>query len=385
MADITDYGDNAVMLDSNGKVMAKVAAQLIGSSVEEVATVSTNFVGKVPGSLVENPSIAKRAVNPAILLPAHANWIEVNSTVISQIANEDGTVHTYSTTGVGSQPQGLWSFNILEMARKTAGVKPTLSVAELRTILQEITPRFVGWGTGASGGITVNGVTVRIWNKTTSAYEVLGNHSSSSPTAVTATYANLTNYVDDSGFVHIHATPSNPSDGTIASALNTDQPSLSFKLLANVPIVLSVQGKETLISKNLDTTAAIVTAGSETITVTATIGRIADILHYGVSMPAVGTSGSHKLSVYYNSTGDQDKLLEVTAEAAQSILVVRGVNKGSATLVVPSDPAVQLANTLGLSITDTVTLKFVYRNDTNDTQYGARVYRVVLNERTRTG
>lgn len=115
----------------------------------------------------------------------------------------------------------------------------------------------------------------------------------------------------------------------------------------------------------------------------ASIGKIADIVHYGFRALAIKeATGEHRVVVSLQSGASYDRFLDITAEAAQALLISRGKNAGSSTKVIPSDPLEQLAMSMGLTIGDEVGINIAYFNNTTGTQpIGNVVVSAVLNER----
>jgi len=86
-------------------------------------------------------------------------------------------------------------------------------------VVKKIVLKFEGYGTATSG----NGVTIKVWNFTSSAWESSATGTSGADETVSITLtSNLTNYVDSNGYVYLLARTTNPSDGATVAVLNCD-------------------------------------------------------------------------------------------------------------------------------------------------------------------
>jgi len=161
--------------------------------------------------------------------PSSGDYLESTTAVYTAIATLDGSTNAVTQSGSGQYGQRLFSFDLLAAARRQ--IKADMTVAELRASIQYFDYTWVGWGTGASGGISTNGATVKRWNVTgTPAWDGVQTNTAASPSALTASLGTSTR-IDDSGFVHILAHSTHPSDGVIASVIYTDYISVTMQIL----------------------------------------------------------------------------------------------------------------------------------------------------------
>jgi len=86
-------------------------------------------------------------------------------------------------------------------------------------VVGQIALKFEGYGTAPAG----NGVTVKVWNFTVSAWQNAATGSAGTDEIVTVTLTSaLTDFVDSNGYVYLLARTTNPSDGATPAALYCD-------------------------------------------------------------------------------------------------------------------------------------------------------------------
>jgi hypothetical protein len=86
-------------------------------------------------------------------------------------------------------------------------------------VVEQILLKFEGYGTAPAG----NGITIKVWNFATSAWEspVTGTAGADETLTITLT-SNLSDYIDLNGYIYLTAQTTNPSDGTTPAILYCD-------------------------------------------------------------------------------------------------------------------------------------------------------------------
>lgn len=190
-----------------------------------------NFVGKVSGSVVENPHSAKRNSSPTLILPSGSNVEFDDSTRYAPIRSLDGAVATQTTPTSGNMSQHLFSFNLIAaVERKNGSIGTTTAekVQWLKDNLSKVTCNWHGFGSSPTG----NKATFTFFNVVGNAYWSGYTHANGTISKLTATLtgkANTDAVVDANGFVHYLAY-AEPSNGTTASTINTDYVELEIEL-----------------------------------------------------------------------------------------------------------------------------------------------------------
>jgi hypothetical protein len=214
------------------QVVSQDQLAIIASGGSLVTSVMSNFVNKVSGSTTANGNIAKstglNANNPSLLPPSSGNWQEINGggTAYSMISTIDGTVYGNNTNISGSIQQMLFSFDIIRILTDKYGSsiwqgKTVLAdkVAIAKTIVTNIQCNWYGYGSSPTG----NKATLAIYNVSSSLWDTGtgSSHTSSSITLATTSSPTPSARIDSNGFVHFLAY-ADPSNGTVASTINTD-------------------------------------------------------------------------------------------------------------------------------------------------------------------
>ena len=155
---------------------------------------------------ISNPSTTHKASDQEAAsepTPDDAGWMELDDTGYSKISRSDDTRHSVSTTTSGNYALMLLRY---KCGYAEADVK-------------KIVVKFEGYGTAPAG----NGVTMKIWDHVSAAWTnpVTGTAGTDETLAITLT-ANLSNYIDDSGYIYVLVRTSNPDDGTTNAVLYCD-------------------------------------------------------------------------------------------------------------------------------------------------------------------
>lgn len=215
---------------SDGVTASTINTDYINLEVElkpytPTSTHNDNFVGKVSGSVVENPHTAKRNSSNVLINPS-GSWVELDndggSRPYSVISTLNGGSSVQLTTTNGAISQQLFSFDLIKLLERkgvtVVGADVTAKVAWLKANITQIVANWHGFGSSVGG----NKATFTLWRVLTSAY-----HTGSIYTGSTVGKATLSNpqaaseYIDSNGMIHFLAY-AEPSDGVTASTINTD-------------------------------------------------------------------------------------------------------------------------------------------------------------------
>jgi hypothetical protein len=208
-----------------------------------------DYVGKVSGSVTENPHIAKATGNSVFQTPT-GSWAESTQQRYDQITTLNGTISNYGFTSVsGAFAQQLFSFNIIEQIERKLGRIPADTVAGkvawIKENVNKLTANWHGFGSSVGG----NKASFSVWDgvKWNSV-----SHSSNTIAKLTHAFTSMLSAVREDGFVHYLAY-AEPSDGTTPSQLNTDFIELEIELkttavLDTRPIITRVANFEGKVS-----------------------------------------------------------------------------------------------------------------------------------------
>jgi len=94
-----------------------------------------------------------------------------------------------------------------------------LKIESKEAVVKKIVLSFEGYGTAPAG----NGITIKVWDHVNEAWEnaQVGTGGADETITITLT-SDLTDYIDDDGYVWLLARTTNPSDGTTAAVLYCD-------------------------------------------------------------------------------------------------------------------------------------------------------------------
>jgi hypothetical protein len=215
----TDY----ISLD----VELKTTAQLIKRPIfSRIAT----FEGKVSGSTVENPHVAKYEWSPpsnTLVVPSgfSIEFTEGSTARYSRSNKLDDNVSYVSRTVDGFIAQQLFSINIVEEIERKLGKIPKSTLADkvqwCKDNLSLLDFNWYGQGTSPLG----NKATLTNWNFNGGAWHSTGVSSISSTikrlTRRFSDYLNIAATIGDDGWSHMLAY-AEPSDGVTASMISTD-------------------------------------------------------------------------------------------------------------------------------------------------------------------
>lgn len=137
------------------------------------------------------------------LTPGHASWNELTNTEYQKIWYSDDTRYSKSHNVNLEYALILFRFKV-ESREKT---------------VKKIVLAFEGYGTAPAG----NGVTIKVWNHVASAWQNAQAGTGGADETITITLtSDVTDYVDDNGYVWLLARTTNASNGTTAAIIYCD-------------------------------------------------------------------------------------------------------------------------------------------------------------------
>lgn len=196
-----------------------------------------NFVGKIGGSVSENPHKFSANYNTS-LIPPSGTWYEQT---YPNIASLNGVVYTSTNSTNLLIAQQLFSFNLIEHVIRNYGVGvfgAAVTTAERVAWLKANVAKFVanwhGFGSSPAGNkATFNAFAASgAW----SAFPQTHTSGTIAKLTFTTSGANVSGYVNADGFVYFLAY-ADASNGTVASTINTDFVELEVYMAAgSVPV-----------------------------------------------------------------------------------------------------------------------------------------------------
>lgn len=242
---VLDSAKYYVLADKKSKVKFADAttytgvAKFQGKDEKPILIRIEDFEGKVAGSTVENPYVAKRVGIKSTLQTPTGTWSEFLQSDYDKITKQDGTTALQKTTPTtsGLIAQHLFSFNIIEAVERTLGKIPSNTTADkvtwLKNNINTLTIRWHGYGTSPTG----NNASLAVWNDTTTSWVDTVNHTNGSVTQLSFAIsgASITDRIDSNGFIHFLAY-ADPSDETVESTIYTDYIELETELLQNAQL-----------------------------------------------------------------------------------------------------------------------------------------------------
>lgn len=214
-------------------------SQVIGKEKVEL-TFTTDFDSKISGSVIENPNIARHNAIATLPSPENFGGSELSDLYYELVRKKD-TRNFVTTQNVATRMSAnLYSFSILECLKRelgdqffsSLGAKTDKQCVEI--IRKIVSYRLVSlWASGKS--FEGNKVNMRMWSILTNSWLESSNSTSSEVKLITMSGLENTNnhYITDDGKIHILAY-AEASDGNVASTINTDYVSLTFKINISV-------------------------------------------------------------------------------------------------------------------------------------------------------
>jgi hypothetical protein len=242
---------------SDGVTASTINTDYVNLEVElkqtaPTTTVKDDFTGKVSGSVVENPHIAKHNIGNATtgLLNPTA-FPQEYVTGYANVSTLNAVISTISHSGNGVNAQTVFSFNLLEAVKRKYGFTPP-NVQWLKDNITKITANWHGFGSSVGG----NKATLIPWRDSNSSwwtgYLVTHSFNTVSKLSRSMLGSDLPLTIDANGFCHWLAY-AEPSDGTTASTINTDF--IDIELEIKNPFALRIRPtKQTAGLYEVDTT-----------------------------------------------------------------------------------------------------------------------------------
>ncbi|EJV56015.1 hypothetical protein IEO_05516 [Bacillus wiedmannii] len=205
-------------------------------------TIKQDFRRKVAGSAVENGHIARRAAINNLNVPNNNLLVEFNvgditgvSTLDNSVTNSGGNASTSGNIG-----QQMFSFDLIRTLQDKYGPqiwqgKITLAekVSIAKQLITKLTCNWWGFGIGPVG----NKATLARWSNNLSQWITAGVNTGTGVGKITASpnYSGQ-DLIDSNGFSYILAY-AEPSNGTVASVINTDYVELELEVNTNLPLL----------------------------------------------------------------------------------------------------------------------------------------------------
>jgi len=196
--------DRAASSDS-GSLMRQKMVEEVNRIVRENRTVPNQTVYDFAGLGYPegDPHKAFQAGASSELAPGNTGWTELTNEEYQKIWYSDDTRYSKSHNVNGEYALMLFRFKV-ESRQKT---------------VKKIVLVFEGYGTAPGG----NGVTVKVWEHVNEVWEQAQTSVGGADETITVTLtSNLTDYIDEGGYVWLLAKTTNASDGTTAAVLYCD-------------------------------------------------------------------------------------------------------------------------------------------------------------------
>jgi hypothetical protein len=211
-------------------------AKFQGKAEKPILIRASNFEGKVSGSTVENPHVAKHGYATNLLSPSSGSWTGETQDHYNKVRTLDSQTHAPATLINGQYPQALFSFNLIEAIERNVGKIPASDtagkVAWLKNNIAKLTCNWWGYGQSPSG----YKATILRWDVGISQWAGTPiTHSNSTVTKLTNGTVTPSVNIDSNGFVHFLAY-AEPSDGVTASTIYTDYVELEIELTQNAQL-----------------------------------------------------------------------------------------------------------------------------------------------------
>mgnify|MGYP005838570033 CR=1 FL=1 len=189
----------------SGRLMRQKMVEEVNRIVRQNRTVPNqtayNFAGL--GYPSGDPHKAFQAGASSELAPGNAAWTELTNLEYQKIWYSDDTRYSKSHSVNLEYALMLFRFKI-ESREKT---------------VKKVVLAFEGYGTAPAG----NGITIKVWSHVAQAWQQAQSGTGGADETITITLTeNLTDYIDDSGYVWLLARTTNPSNGTTEAILYCD-------------------------------------------------------------------------------------------------------------------------------------------------------------------
>lgn len=188
-----------------GKVMRDKVTNQLRTIIRENRTLpyqtAYNYVGL--GYPSGDPHKALAAAAASELAPSSTSWVELSTAAYQGIWYSDDVWYSKNVAVNNQYASMLFKFKIGSRAQ----------------CVKKLVLTFEGYGTAPAG----NGVTVKLWNRTLSAWQQTQVGTGSGDETLTMTVsANWMNFVDSQGYVYLLARTTNVSNGSTPAVLFCD-------------------------------------------------------------------------------------------------------------------------------------------------------------------
>jgi len=189
-----------------------------------------NFEGKVSGSTVEVPHVSKFTAS-STLIPPSGSWMgeTAGNFTYDRQMSLNGTSATVASSTNGLQAQALYSFDLISEIERNIGRIPRSTtdgkVQWLKDNVSKLTCNWWGFGSSVGG----NKAVVYVWNVPSSLWNSWTVNSTGNATKLPNIVSDMVNRIDTNGYFHILAA-AEPSNGSVASTINTDYVELEIEL-----------------------------------------------------------------------------------------------------------------------------------------------------------
>lgn len=202
------------------------------------AQITSDFVEKIAGSVVENPNKFARANDSGLRIPS-LFVDETNQSYIDNVKTLNSVSALKTNTMNGQISQHLFSFNLIEIFERRYGTIPSADqttagkVAWLSANTSSVVLNWVGYGVSPIG----NHAILKGWRQSDTTWQnanTVYENTESSPSTIVGnvgTYATLSQAADANGFIHFLAY-TDASDGVTASTIYTDYVKLMLNFKA---------------------------------------------------------------------------------------------------------------------------------------------------------
>ncbi|MGC6768924.1 hypothetical protein [Enterococcus sp. LJL51] len=241
-------------------------------------TILSDFKGKVAGSVVENPNIAKNSINPSLQMPSSAIFNDLSSAAYSWIGKLDNTQFSPQTEANKYISQVLLSWNVIEIVERQY---PTIfqgvsTVAEKVDILkgtsQQISLNAYGYASGAAG----NSLKLSVFVDNNAWASGVAENTINSIKQLRLSWNTkslISRIISDDGYIYA-LTYAPASDGTTPSIVTIDYASIEIVLPVSTTIGdVSSPCKLESLSSDTDYTAKVINKSGESNESTFTTGK----------------------------------------------------------------------------------------------------------------
>jgi len=199
---------NVWVIDKPGSVVGRDLRNKLREEVNRVIRekrtkpneTSYNFLGV--GQAAETHK-AYHAGSAGELAPGDAGWTELTNTEYEKLWYSDDSRFSRLTSVNLNYAQLLFRFKV-DLDEK---------------VVKKIVLKFEGYGTAPTG----NGVTIKVWNFTASAWQNAQAGTGGEDETITITLtSSLTDFIDAEGYVYLLARTTNPSNGATPAAIYCD-------------------------------------------------------------------------------------------------------------------------------------------------------------------